>query len=89
MEGVREAHDVDCKVVHTVVSEGGVAKFIFKWVDEVNVGEAFSGDSFKTGVNFEAGGRKGVVWAIRIVKHGTDRVGKSIGSEADEDEANA
>ena len=66
-----------------------MAKFVFKRVDEVNVGEAFSGDSFKTGVNFEAGGRKCVVWAIRIVKHGTDRVGKSIGSEANEDEANA
>ena len=29
------------------------------------------------------------MWAIRVVKHGTDRIGKSIGSEANEDEANA
>ena len=90
VEGVgRNAHDIHFEVVHTVVFDGGVAKFVFKRVDEVNVGEAFGGDSFKSGVNFEAGWRKGVVRAVGIVKHGTDGIGESIGREANEDEANA
>ena len=90
VEGVgRNAHDIHFEVVHTVVFDGGVAKFVFKRVDEVNVGEAFGGDAFKTGVNLEAGWREGVVRAVWVVEHGTDGIGESIGREANEDEADA
>ena len=51
----RGTHDLDVEVVHSIVLKGGVAKFVFKRVNEVNVGESLGGDSFEAGVNFKAG----------------------------------
>jgi hypothetical protein len=81
--------DVDFEVVHSVVLKGGLAKLVFKRVNEVDVGESLGGDSFEAGVNFNTGWRKGVVRAVGIVKHGTDGIGESIGREATEGEADA
>ena len=82
-------HDGDGDVVHSIMLEGGVAKFILEGVDEVNVGESLGGDSFETRVYFETGGRECVVWTIRVVEHGTNGVGETIGGEASEGEADA
>ena len=69
--------------------KGGVAKFVFEGVNEVDVGESFSGESFKSEVDLEAGWRECVVWAVGIMKHGTDGIGEAIGREATEGKAYA